>query len=81
MKSAINIGGKRHYAMIYVEEDGLKVEFVLSRELREMRVLRSQRLSQTRYSHSLKLTKESDINAQFMAWMREARSRGSGLPA
>lgn len=77
VKSAINLADRFHFAMIYVQKDGLKVEFALDRRLDDPRVIRTQDLSSNRVIHFVKVTREEEVDSQLLGWLREAQAAES----
>lgn len=77
VQSAINLADQFHFAMVYVQRKGLKVEFALDRRVDDRRVIRTQRLSPRRILHFVRVAREDDIDPQLLRWLREAQAAES----
>ncbi|MFQ6013500.1 MAG: DUF5655 domain-containing protein [Thermoplasmata archaeon] len=78
VKSAINLADRFHFAMVYVQRDGLKVEFGLGRELEGPRILRTQRLAPNLVLHFVKVSQEEEVDDQLLGWLKEAQAAEAG---
>jgi hypothetical protein len=72
VKTSINLIARRHLGGARVLKDGLRVGFVLERKLTAPRILRAEWIGGSKYAHSVKLTSPQEIDAQLLAWLKDA---------
>ena len=72
VKSGINIAGRAHFAGARPQMDGLRVGFVLDRQLGDPRILRREWVGGPFYAHSVKLASEAELDGQLLGWLAEA---------
>ena len=72
VKSAINLSGKNHFAMVYVLKASLKMDFALYGIPRSGRILRTEKLGGNRYLHYVRLTRLEDVDDELLGWLEEA---------
>ena len=77
VKTSINIAAKSHFAGVQVLKTSLKLGFMYDRPLDDKRILSSQQLSDTNWSHTVSLAQKADVDAQLLDWLRHAYSLGS----
>lgn len=70
VKTSIDIAAKSHFAGVQVLKTTLKLGFMYDRPLGDRRVLSRQRLSDTNWSHTVRLAQEADVDAQLLDWLR-----------
>lgn len=74
VKSSISIAAKSHFAGMHVLGSSLNLGFILDTPLEDERILRTQKLSETRWGHTVKLAQKEDADAQVLAWLKRAHS-------
>jgi hypothetical protein len=72
VKTSINLIARRHLGGVRVQEDGLRVGFVLERKLSDPRILRAEWVGGTKYGHSVKVTSAEELDEQLLGWLKEA---------
>jgi hypothetical protein len=72
VKTSVNLIAKRHLGGVRALKDGVRIGFVLERKVTGPRVLRSEWVGGSKYAHSVKLTSPAELDAQLLAWLKEA---------
>jgi hypothetical protein len=72
VKSSVNLIARRHIGGVRVLKDGLRVGFVLERKLASPRVKRAEWIGGSKYAHSVKVTSPGGLDAELLAWLKEA---------
>ena len=74
VKTAINLGSKYHFGMVYALKDSLKIEFLHDKEIKDVRFQKAKKVSKNLYFYVLKIKKLSDIDDTLIIWLSEAYS-------
>ena len=77
VKTSINLASTFHFGGVRVQEDSLRLGFVLNRHLRHDRILRTERVGASIYSHIVKITSKEDLDRELLSWLREAYDRSA----
>jgi len=77
VKSAINLGARPHFAMVYVLKNGVRLEFVLDRRVESPRITKVTQLGNESFLHHVTLENASDINIELLGWLREAHENSA----
>lgn len=72
VQTSINFAGKYHFAGLRVQKDSLRLGFLLDRRLDDERILRTQKLGEAAFGHSVKLARREDIDARLLGWLKAA---------
>ncbi len=72
VKSAINLGTKYHFAMLYIRKDSIKVEFELDRIIKDVRISKVNKITSHKYLHYVILKEKDDIDKPLIDWLRKA---------
>ncbi len=75
VRSSINLVSTHHFGGVRVQQDGLRIGFVLSRPIQNPRITRMERLAPTIYVHRIQLTSPQGLDAELLGWLREAHRR------
>ncbi len=71
VKSAINLGAKYHFAMIYVRKNGFQVEFGLREKIKSKRFLHTRKMGYF-YIYYVKVSKKEDIDTELLDWLKQS---------
>jgi hypothetical protein len=73
VKTGINLGARSHFGMIFVLKSGVKLEFVLDREIDDRRFTKVWPEPMSgKYAYRVKLTEERDVDKQLLGWLKES---------
>lgn len=72
VKTAINLAARAHFCMVYVQKNSMKLEFLSDRAIKDERIIRDQKIHDNAYIYFVKLSKIEDVDAQLLAWLKEA---------
>ncbi len=75
VKTGINLGGRSHFGMVFVQRSGVKLEFALERKIDNPRFAKvwPEPMSGM-FAHRVRLTEEEDVDEQLLDWLKEAYS-------
>jgi hypothetical protein len=76
-KVLINLVSTHHFGAVHVQKDGLRVGFILSHPVEHPRIVRTEKITPTIWAHHVKLTSTKDVDAELLAWLKEAHSRNT----
>ena len=65
------------FAAVKIFKDKIRVDFSLSRKIKNTRITHFTPMSAHRYLYGIDVTKEEDINLQLMEWIHEALEKKS----
>ena len=71
------VAGRSAFIGVHPRKDGLRLNLVLTRELKDARVLKCERVSAKRFHNELDLRAPSDLDAEMASWLVEAYHRAS----
>lgn len=71
-KTSIHLLNRFGFAGVYTRQSYLNLEVHLNYELKTPRVSKAERASANRYHHTIKLTKDSEVDKELLGWLREA---------
>lgn len=77
VKSAINLGARSHFAMVYVLKNSVRLEFVLGRRVESPRITKVTQLGNESYLHHVTLENAGDIDEELLGWLREAHENSA----
>jgi len=77
VKSSINLVSTHHFGGVRVQKDGLRVGFVLSHPVEHPRILRTEKITPTIWAHHVKIAGTDDLDAELLAWLKEAHARST----
>lgn len=80
VKSSINLASKSHFGAVRVLKNSLNLGFLLDRKVESQRILRTEKVGERRFGHSVKLSRLEDVDEQLMEWMKEAYSLSKTSP-
>ena len=72
VKTSINLIANHHFGAVTVLKEGLRLGFVVHRPLASPRILRTEPLGGNKYGYTVKLNNVADIDAELLAWLKEA---------
>jgi uncharacterized C2H2 Zn-finger protein len=75
VKTGINLAAKSHFAMVFVQKDDLKLDFLSDRKLVDDRIVRTQKLdtgSRVYVNHMIKLKEKRDVDPQLLSWLKRS---------
>jgi hypothetical protein len=71
-KTSVHIRNRFGFAGVYTRQSYLNLEVHLNYELKTPRISKIERASANRYHHTIKLTKDSEVDKELLGWLREA---------
>jgi len=71
------VAGRSAFIGVHPRKDGHRLNLVLTRELKDARVLKCERVSAKRFHNELDLRAPSDLDAEMASWLVEAYHRAS----
>lgn len=74
LRTTIHLMAGRAFAMATPRRDTLKVSVLLARRVEAPRIERHETLSASRHVHTLLVRGPGDVDAQLVAWLREAQA-------
>lgn len=80
VKSAIIFQVRKGFMGVKVLRDKLRVGFLLTRRIEHPRLFDIEVLSARKVAHHVWLASAADLDAEFLAWVREARAAGEQGP-
>jgi hypothetical protein len=73
VKTGINLGARSHFGMIFVMKSGVKLEFVLDRQVDDPRFAKAWPIPISgRFAYRVKLTEEKDVDKRLLGWLKES---------
>jgi len=71
-KTSIHLANRFGFAGVYTRQNYINLEIHLDYRLKSGRVSKVDQASTNRFHHTVKLTGEDDVDAELMAWLKEA---------
>src|SRR5205085_12643507 len=71
-KTSIHLGNRFGFAGVYARKDYINLEVHLNYKLTSDRVTKAEQASRNRFHHTIKLTKQKDIDKELLTWLKEA---------
>ena len=78
VKTAINLGARAHFAMVYAQQRGLKLEFVLPYRIDDRRITRVEPLTEGQWVHQASVTGAGDLDGALIYWLTRAYAHRGG---
>ena len=78
VKTMILLRAVSNFGGVTIKRDALDLEFASSRALSDARIRKSQRYGPTRFSHHVRLTGPTDVDASVARWLKAAYEMGCG---
>ena len=72
VKTAINLTGVSHFAMIYPQKNALKMDFSLKREVKSERLEEFASVVSGRHMYYVRIQKKEDVDKELLGWLKEA---------
>jgi hypothetical protein len=70
--SGINFAASSHFAGVQAQRRGLRVGFILERELDDPRMVRTEPLGPSKRAYSVRVDAPTDLDEQLVGWLAEA---------
>jgi hypothetical protein len=74
VKSSINLISVHHFGGVTVRDDGLRVGFLARDEIKDRRIVWTQRIGPNRVAHRIMIRSREEIDAQLLGWLGAARA-------
>jgi hypothetical protein len=71
-QTSIHFEKNSGFAGVHPRKNHINLEFRTDYQIDDPRIARQQQLSARRFEHTVKLDKESDIDAQLLKWLKDA---------
>ena len=71
VKTSINLIAKHHFGAVHPGKKGLRLGFVLSRKVEDVRITHHEWVGGNRWGHRVSLTSLKDIDDQLLGWLKE----------
>ena len=70
--SSIHLNNKYGFAGVYTRKKYILLHIHLSSPIENKRIEKIEQISKNRFIHTVKLASENDIDAELLAWLKEA---------
>ena len=74
VETTINLISKHHFSGIAIRRDYIRVGFIADREIRDTRIVRTQRVGDHRVSHWVVVRSLDDVDAKLLGWLAQAQA-------
>ena len=74
VEPTINLISKYHFSGIAIRRDYIRVGFIADREIRDRRIVRTQRVGDHRVSHWVIVRSLHDVDAKLLGWLAQAQA-------
>jgi hypothetical protein len=71
-QTSIHLEKNSGFAGVHPRKNHFNLEFRTDYKIEDTRIVRQQQLSAHRYEHTVKLERESDVDAQLLKWLKDA---------
>lgn len=72
VKTSINIAGAANFAVLHVQQGGIKLEFTYDRPIESERIIRTQHPWESIFVHWVRLASPEDVDEQLIEWLRHS---------
>ena len=73
IECCIHLVSTRTFAAVKILQHKLQIDFSLDHEIKNMRFIKTLKISKNRFLYLLEITKEKEIDEEFLNWIKEAQ--------
>jgi hypothetical protein len=71
-KGSIHLDRVSGFAGVYTQKNSITLHFRTAQKIENARIAKVEQLSARRFKHTVKLERESDVDAELLAWLKDA---------